>query len=209
MNKLNKIESPALNFSADRWNIMDSMYARTTDLKEQDVIALTVVNAIADPFVSEELIRQLGGESHTIWVQQALRDAEVARRTRDVFRDTNIPFPMAALDAAKLLLDPNFLTMFLDSIDEKRFRYPVAFFTGDTKDGDNEDFIGVFKEILLAERMPIDAAEAMWVRAKAKALAACNNDRQKSISNKFDALKTKNPHVSRYLHPLGDRNKIK
>lgn len=209
MNKLNKMESPALNFSADRWKIVDSMYARATELKGQDVIALTIVNAIADPFVSEELIQQLGGKTPTIWVQQALRDAEVARRTHDVFKEANIPFPMAALDAAKLLLDPTFLTMFLESINEKTFQYPVAFFIGDTKDNDNEDFIGVFKEILMTERMHKDDAEAMWARARAKALAACNKDRHKSIANKFDALKTKNPNVSRYLHPLGGRNKIR
>ena len=92
-------------------------------------------------------------------------------------------------------------------IAEKTFRYPVVFFIGDAKDNDNEDFIGVFKEILMTERMDLDDAEAMWARAKTKALAACNNDRHTIISNKFDALKTKNPDVSRYLYPLGDRNK--
>ena len=205
MNKLNKIETT--NFSMGRWKTMDSMYALAVPLHDRDVIALTIVNEISDPIRTSNLLQTLGpgGTPGTIWEQQARREAEVARATQRVFANANIPFPMAALDAAKMLLDPRFLHMFLNSIDEKKFRYPAAFFVGNTKDDDNEDFIGVFKDILLAERLEQDDADAMWTTARAKALAACEASRHKVIAKHFDALKSPTSAVAEYLHPLSGR----
>ena len=111
-----------------------------------------------------------------------------------------LKYPLAALDVAKLLQEPKYLEDFLDTIDTD-FKYPDTMFAGN-KDGDNEDFIGVFTDILKTERLSREEAEALWQKGRSKALAVCAANKHTKIKRNFSALKTLNSGVSQYLMPL-------
>tara|TARA_Y100000748_G_scaffold293427_1_gene282967 strand:- start:1190 stop:1834 length:645 start_codon:yes stop_codon:yes gene_type:complete len=214
MNKLNKLKDKD-NLKARLWKIKDGMYAGAQTLSGKDVISLTIVNEIADPIVSAELLQQLGAapSSSPVWVEQALREAEVHARTRQVFLESRqqawpegavkLKYPLAALDVAKLLQEPKYLEDFLDAIDTE-FQYPDTMFAGN-QDDDNEDFIGVFVDILKTERLGREEAEALWQKGRSKALAVCAVGRHTKIKRNFDALKSLASGVSQYLMPLSSR----
>lgn len=197
MNKLNK--APPNNFRGNAWKIVDSMYAKAIKLDGVNTISLTIVNELADPILCADLLKKLGVGETTIWVQQRLHDAEVQRQAQQVYKNATINYPMAALDVAKLLLEPKFLDDFLNAIDVN-FRYPEVIFIGTHEE--DEDFIGVFTDILNTERLSVTDAEMLWSRAKALAIQVCDEKKGNKISNAFDAMKNTSRNTSKYLGPL-------